>query len=74
MSKRRVREAIETFCRVKSLNTDVGYELPRSRTFCHVIHSINHVTKFQLHHLITIPRLSRKLVYADKFSILGFET
>ena len=30
MFKRRVREVIEIFCRVPTLNRDAGYEIPRS--------------------------------------------
>ena len=45
--------------------------LPTTWTLCHVIHNINHVTKRLTpshHHLIKIP--NRKLVHANKFSIL----
>jgi len=45
--------------------------LPTTWTRCHVIHNINHVTKRLTpshHHLIKIP--NRKLVHANKFSIL----
>ena len=36
------------FVSIQQMNRDASYELPLMRTSCHVINSINHVTKPQV--------------------------
>ena len=71
MFKKRAREAIEIFCRARSLNRNASFEQPaiyKSR--------INHVTKSPTTlSLDNDPTMESKACqYADHFSILGFET
>ena len=68
MFKRRVREAIKVFCREPTLKRMLVMSSPQSiRTFCHVLKSINHVTKHPS--IIRILQRKWKIVFRKFFSL-----